>query len=162
MKDYTAIKEIAKQYYTGRDSSCAEAVLRALLDYYHIEHNEKDIHLAAAFGGGMGASGCVCGTLAGALIGFSFILGEERVIAEKLSLDEENSKKWQNAYSSKYLANLLHKLFKKQHHVACCHIITHKHLGSPKERKAFCASICEEVSEWSAMLIDNYKESMAK
>ncbi len=161
MQDYTRLKEYAKANYTSKDTSCAEAVMRALLDFYNIEHSEKDIHLAAAFGGGVGSSGCVCGTISGALIAFSYILDLEKLDVEKFDLSEEDKKKWKNAPASKYLASLLYQEFKKEHHVTCCKIITHKHAGKPKERKEFCTFLTEEVSVWAAQIIDKYNATKA-
>ncbi len=161
MQDYTKLKEYASTNYNSKDTSCAEAVLRALLDFYSIEHTEKDIHLAAAFGGGVGYSGCICGAISGALIAFSYILDLERIDVNKFNLSEEDKKKWNNAPASKYLASILYEKFKQEHHVTCCKIITHKHSGKPKERKEFCTFLTEEVSMWSAQIIDNYNATKA-
>lgn len=58
------LKDVAIAYYQ-QGYNCAESILRAGNDYYGLELHDKDMVMAAAFGGGL-QIGDVCGALSGA------------------------------------------------------------------------------------------------
>ncbi len=55
-----------REYYLDKGFNCAESVLRAANDEYHLGLDEKALVTAGGFGGGMG-SGSSCGALCGAI-----------------------------------------------------------------------------------------------
>ena len=59
------LKDTARTYYLN-DYNCAEALLRAINDVYHLNLSEDALKLAAGFGGGMGCEKA-CGALTGAV-----------------------------------------------------------------------------------------------
>jgi len=67
--------EVAEKYYLGGDYNCAESVLLAANEVYHLGLDGENGHrLVSAFGGGMG-----CGLLCGAIAGAMAALGQEAV-----------------------------------------------------------------------------------
>ena len=60
------LKEKAGQYYFVQDKSCAEAILLAANEAYHLGMTEEATKLFAGFRTGMGMGG-TCGALSGAI-----------------------------------------------------------------------------------------------
>jgi len=58
------LKDVAVKYYRN-GYNCAESILQAGNEYYHLGLHEKDMIMAAAFGGGFQV-GDICGALSGA------------------------------------------------------------------------------------------------
>jgi len=62
------LKELIQEGYgVKEDLNCAETILYAANQVYHLNLNSDSLKLAAAFGGGMGIES-VCGVLAGSLM----------------------------------------------------------------------------------------------
>ena len=62
------LKELIQEGYgVKEDLNCAETILYAANQVYHLDLNSNSLKLAAAFGGGMGIES-VCGVLAGSLM----------------------------------------------------------------------------------------------
>jgi C_GCAxxG_C_C family probable redox protein len=62
------LKELIQEGYgVKEDLNCAETILYAANQVYHLDLNSDSLKLAAAFGGGMGIES-VCGVLAGSLM----------------------------------------------------------------------------------------------
>lgn len=62
------LKELVQEGYgVKEDLNCAETILYAANQVYHLDLNSDSLKLAAAFGGGMGIES-VCGVLAGSLM----------------------------------------------------------------------------------------------
>ena len=62
------LKELIQEGYgIKEDLNCAETILYAANQVYHLNLNSDSLKLAAAFGGGMGIES-VCGVLAGSLM----------------------------------------------------------------------------------------------
>ncbi len=159
MKDYTDIQENAKQYYEKGGLCCSEVLLKVLLNYFSIPHEEDDTLIVAGFGGGIGSSGCSCGTLTGAVVAYGMILKGEKLPKKLLeTLSENEQKQWGNAYSSRYLAHRLHEYFKEVHHMPCCRTLTRKVKDDKKAQKAFCLELIVELSKISALYLDEYMQ----
>ncbi len=60
------LKEKAAYYYGELGKNCAEGLLLAANDVYHLNLTQDEILLFAGFGGGMGC-GSTCGSLSGAI-----------------------------------------------------------------------------------------------
>lgn len=62
------LKELIQEGYgVKEDLNCAETILYAANQVYHLDLNSDSLKLAATFGGGMGIES-VCGVLAGSLM----------------------------------------------------------------------------------------------
>lgn len=62
------LKELVQEGYgVKEDLNCAETILYAANQVYHLDLNSDSLKLAATFGGGMGIES-VCGVLAGSLM----------------------------------------------------------------------------------------------
>ena len=59
------LKERAKEYY-NQNYNCAETIVRAANDEYHLGLTEEAIRMCGGFGGGMGC-GKACGALCGGI-----------------------------------------------------------------------------------------------
>lgn len=82
------LKESARKYLAGEKHNCAETVLLAANEVYHLGLGEEDILLIKGFGGGMGC-GNVCGGLTGAVAVLSkmFLPGKTKDEAHKITGD---------------------------------------------------------------------------
>ena len=60
------LKDHIGQYYFDRNYNCAESLLRAANDYYHLDLHDQDMILCGGFGAGMQA-GLTCGALLSAI-----------------------------------------------------------------------------------------------
>ena len=69
-----------RRYYLEKDYNCAETILRAANEEYHLGLNEDSFRLVSGFGGGMGCGG-TCGALSSAMAVISMFLVEERAHA---------------------------------------------------------------------------------
>ena len=66
------LRDFVKKYYLEQRCNCAESVLRAANEAYHLGLSERDFALFSGFGGGMGCGG-VCGALSGSLAALGVI-----------------------------------------------------------------------------------------
>ena len=55
-------EELVCHYFKDENYNCAETIIHAANDYYHLNINKEDMKLFGGFGGGM-FSGMVCGAL---------------------------------------------------------------------------------------------------
>ena len=74
------LAEVAEKYYFDKDYNCAESVLCAANEAYHLGLEDGCHHLLSAFGGGMGC-GSTCGALAGALAVLGAVVVSDRAHA---------------------------------------------------------------------------------
>ena len=72
-----------RRYYLEKDDNCAETILRAANEEYHLGLNEDSFRLVSGFGVGMGCGG-TCGALSSAMAVISMCLVEERAKAGDL------------------------------------------------------------------------------
>ncbi len=127
-------------YYFQNGFSCSEAILKAFNEFYHLGLPEQCAGIASGLGGGMGESGCACGSLTGSILVFGLIAGRRK------------------AYDSNRLAFLaaheLHERFRKRYRCACCRVLTKGYEWYSAEQRAACeayvrtaAQITEEIIE---------------
>lgn len=87
------LEKIAKKYYHDKGYNCAESILLATNEYYHLNLNDNDFQLVTAFGGGLGC-GRICGALTGGLaaLGRIFIVDKETMhnLSTEFIADFEN------------------------------------------------------------------------
>ena len=80
--------EVVKYYYPGNgyNYNCAEAMLRALNDYYHLDLSRDILYASSSFGGGSGHDE-MCGGIAGvlAVLGVMFSNNGKGHDSEKLN-----------------------------------------------------------------------------
>ena len=67
-------KDRVYDYFIQQDHNCAESLLLAANDEYHLNLTREEMKLLSAFGGGMG-----CGKACGALCGCMAVLGRIKV-----------------------------------------------------------------------------------
>ena len=56
------LKDLAETYYFENNYNCAESILRAANEYYHLELHDRDMILVGAMGGGI-QTGNTCGAI---------------------------------------------------------------------------------------------------
>ena len=61
-EEMSEFEELVCHYYKDENYNCAETIIHAANDYYHLDINEEDMKLFGGFGGGM-FPGMVCGAL---------------------------------------------------------------------------------------------------
>lgn len=92
------LKEIARQYYLEQNYNCAETIIRAANDAYHLGLTEDSLKLLAGFGGGIGC-GSLCGAVAGGVCAFSRMFVGEK--AHETANFKEDSAALNQAYLDK-------------------------------------------------------------
>lgn len=80
------LEKIAKKYYHEKSYNCAESILLAANEYYHLNLKDNDFQLVTAFGGGLGC-GRICGALTGGLAALGKIFIVEKEIMHELSTE---------------------------------------------------------------------------
>ena len=128
-------------YYFQNGFSCSEAVLRALNAKYELGLGDDGFRIASAMGGGMGESGCACGSVTGALVAFGLIAGRKR------------------AYESNRMAALaaheLHQRFKTENKAVCCRILTKGMEWLSAEQKVKCEGYVRTSARIAQDIIEN-------
>lgn len=118
-------KELAgKNFKEGYN--CAESVVRAFRDFYHLDVSDEALKMASGFGGGLGHAGCMCGALSGA----TMVLG---MLQGRASKEQSRGP----IYSS---AQDFHSIFADQFGAACCRVLNPHEFGS-KEQGRTCLKI---------------------
>ena len=69
--------------------SCAESVLLTMQEYYGLRESKLVPKVAAAFGGGIGRRGSLCGALTGAIIAIGLKHGTNTPVLEERDLEEK-------------------------------------------------------------------------
>ena len=57
------LKDRVGAYYLEKNYNCAETLIHAINDEYHLALGEEEMKLAGGFGGGMGCMEATCGAL---------------------------------------------------------------------------------------------------
>ena len=71
------LKDCIGKYYFDGNYNCAESVLRAANDYYHLDLHDRDMKLVGAYGAGI-QTGSTCGALLGAAAVLSMLYIKEK------------------------------------------------------------------------------------
>jgi C_GCAxxG_C_C family probable redox protein len=115
--------------------------LKVICEHFATELPEDVVSLASAFAHGVGGSGCICGALVGGTMALGMFFGRSE------AKEDDKIKK------AKELSHELHDLFKKNHKVPCCRILTKNVTHGSPEQKQQCARIVGEVTEEAAKII---------
>lgn len=129
MLNHNKVKADAVKNFEHGKMACSEAVLAAVLNECAPQAATKEVLAASrGFRGGIGRSGCLCGTISGGVMALG--------ICGAVSQAKE-----------------LHNSFESEHRSTCCRVLTQGvEFGSP-ERKQRCAVFCGEVAVKTAELI---------
>ena len=111
------------------------------MENFKTELPEDIVSLASAFAHGLGGSGCICGALAGGTMALGMFFGRSE------AKEDDKVKK------AKELSNELHNIFKKNHKVPCCRVLTKKVTHGSPEQKQQCARNTGEVTGETAKII---------
>lgn len=109
------LKDIAKKYYLENGYNCAESIIRAGNDYYHLGLHDHDMIMVAALGGGM-----QCGELCGAITGGACVLSSkyvEKKAHESSTITKvtvQMLKRFEKKMGARYCRDLRKKYFKKE------------------------------------------------
>lgn len=71
------LKDLAEIYYFENNYNCAESILRAANEYYHLELHDRDMILVGAMGGGI-QTGNTCGAFIAAASVLSMLYVPEK------------------------------------------------------------------------------------
>jgi C_GCAxxG_C_C family probable redox protein len=134
----------AEELYLSKQLLCSESVLVALNSGLGqpIE-KEMAINLMAAFPGGIGNSGCLCGALTGGLTALGIVLGK------RFSRKEVRA-----------AAQDLHNQFTQKYKVTCCRVLIKGVKGDPKAHFEQCSKITGHTAELAARLLFELKPSL--
>ncbi len=117
--------------------NCAETIFLTFRKYVSPELSEEMVRLATPFGGGMGRSGCVCGTLSGSMMIIGAAKGRVSPdIPRKISYEP---------------ANEFHDIFRKKFGATCCRVLVKDEFGTPGQ-----AERCNYIITESAVLLLNF------
>ncbi|MEG0856524.1 MAG: C-GCAxxG-C-C family protein [Terrisporobacter sp.] len=122
------VKKEAEGYFVNGDFSCSESVLKALVNNFDMGVSDDVVKVASGFSGGMGGSGCTCGTISGAIIGIGLLFGRSEGKDPAIKKAKELSKK-------------IHDVFKDEHKATCCRSLTRGLDPGTKERFDKCYSL---------------------
>jgi len=139
--DLQKMREKAESYYLAGDFYCSETVLKVIMENFATELPEDIVSLASGFPHGVGGSGCICGALAGGTMALGMFFGrsaakEDDKVKKTMELSEE-----------------LHNIFKENHKVTCCRVLTKKVTKGSPEHKQQCAKLAGEVTVETAKII---------
>lgn len=129
--------------YFAEGFNCAQSVLAAHAEQFGLEP-ETALRISAAFGGGMGRQGEVCGAVTGALMALGLQYGA-------ISADDKESKELTHSLAHKFLDE-----FAQMNGSFLCKELLGYRIGDPEERKkaqesgvfsTVCPRLVKEASE---------------
>ena len=142
--DPLKIRVRAEQYYRSGDFFCSEAIVKAIVEGFHLPVPNLVIAMASGFPLGIGGSGCTCGALTGGVMALGLFFGRT----------EPNDRKVKKCMK---LSKTLHNHFRDRYPVVCCRDLTKgMRMGSSKHMEQ-CISITGEIAEETARIILNQK-----
>jgi len=132
------IGERAENIFSARGYCCAESVICVLNQAFGGDlAPEMAVRLGSGFCHGMGGAGCTCGSLAGAEVGLSLLLGPRQPGGMKKKEFEA-------------VAKTMHDRFRERFSATCCRIL----LKRRKEKKgASCKELTGGGAEIAAALL---------
>ncbi len=140
---YIELEQNVIAHFNSDKYNCAESVLKALLEYFEIPFTEDAINVFAGFGGGVGGSGALCGTITGAVafLGYKY----------------KNAETKDKKPISRGLANKIYKKFIENYKDSNCHTITKDVPRKDKKAKiAFCTPINADVVVFTAKIVEEF------
>lgn len=138
--DLNSIKIEAESYFKDEGLSCSESVLKALVNNFEMNVNSEIVKTASGFSGGMGGSGCTCGTISGAIIAIGLLFGRSEGSDPSIRKAKELSKE-------------VHDKFKEEHNATCCRSLTRGLKPGTSERLNQCCYFVGEVAYETAKII---------
>jgi C_GCAxxG_C_C family probable redox protein len=100
--DPVKIRARAEPYYRSGDFFCSEAIVKAVVEGFHLPVPDLVIAMASGFPVGIGGSGCTCGALTGGVMALGLFFGRTEPKDRKVKKCMELSK-------------LLHDRFQDRH-----------------------------------------------
>lgn len=116
------LKDLAEKYYT-QGYNCAESLVRAGNEYYHLGLDEKAFKMTGAFGGGLQV-GDICGALSGSacVISSKYIETKAHDSEDLKPLMLNFVRAFQTHFSSRVCSQIKAKFFSKEVH--CLNTVT--------------------------------------
>lgn len=116
------LKDVVEKFYFEGNFNCAETIIRAGNEYYHLNLHEEDMKLVAGFGAGM-QTGNTCGTLLSAISILSMKYVEKRAheSADIKPITCLLTKKFNEKFESTLCKDIKAKYFDKE--VRCLHTV---------------------------------------
>lgn len=130
------VKELAGQHFKA-GYNCAESVVRAFRDFYHLDVSDEALKMASGFGGGLGHAGCMCGALSGATMVLGILQGRSSTEQSRAPI-----------YGS---SQEFHDIFTGKFGAACCRVLNPHEFGSQEQRRT-----CLKLTGTTAELLLNY------
>lgn len=112
---------------------CSEAILQVYNQHLNLGLNDAAIKMSTAFGAGLGASKCCCGSLTGAVLVLSTIKGRtstQEDVGELFDLTRE-----------------LHDRFKQRFKTTCCRALTNALEWGKPEHHQYCERFVHGAAE---------------
>lgn len=133
---FEMVRRIAEDYCRNGDYYCSEFIVRTIRDEFGLPVPDSAIAMASGLPVGFGASGCMCGAVAGGLMALGLFFGRDKP-------------KDQVVNKCTALPSALHDVFREKHSCLCCRMLTRgMELGS-SVRVEQCVCITGEVREYS-------------
>lgn len=147
MGDEEVVKETGERagFYFEERLNCAESVFKAIFDTVNTDLPGAVLAVMSGFGGGVGASGNVCGALSGGTAALGLVYGRRNPLS--LPMEERTKTYGKNGAPGLYrLFNQLPNRFKERFGtVNCAELIKPWHIEAP-ERRERCNQIVSETA----------------
>ena len=128
------VESAAARYYEA-GFHCGESVLRAINDVAPSPLPVESLRLASGFCEGFGGSRCVCGALAGAVMGVGLLAGREH-----------NTDAWEPTY---YASGELNARWVAHEEASSCEQVAERYGGMRHpQRWAHCTELCGSCARW--------------
>lgn len=134
------IRQDAENSFRRGDYFCSEAIVNSFRTNFELDMPPEMVAMASGFPIGIGRSKCTCGAVSGAIIALGYFFGRTTPGDPKVNRTLE-------------LANELQQMFKNEHKVLCCSILTRGMDMASGEHKNQCVSFTGEMAENLARLI---------
>lgn len=147
MGDEEVVKETGERagFYFEERLNCAESVFKAIFDTVNTDLPGAVLAVMSGFGGGVGASGNVCGALSGGTAALGLVYGRRNPLS--LPMEERTKTYGKDGAPGLYrLFNQLPNRFKERFGtVNCAELIKPWHIEAP-ERRERCNQIVSETA----------------
>ncbi len=143
MKMEVSVKKIkgdAEGLFRRGEYFCSEAIVSSIRSNFELDMPEEMIAMASGFPVGIGKSKCVCGAISGGVIAIGYFFGRTKGGDPKVE-------------KALALANELQEVFRKNHKVLCCHVLTKGMDMATGEHKNQCIDFTGEVAEVTASIV---------
>lgn len=136
------VRNIAEEYFKKEELFCSEVVLKTINDLLPNPQPNKIIKLSSGFAAGVGATGCLCGSISGGVMSLGLVYG--RCYGEKT-----NEKMLPKAAA-------LHHYMKSTYNSTCCRVLTKDFKDNKSNRKNHCMKLTGEVAYYiTKILLDD-------